>query len=173
MSGASETALGLSRTMLRVCVVWNLAIGVIALSIFVASFVFEDAVTHQFRTRMPELDLAILFPTVRVWLLLCAPFVAAVHLLLSRLLEIVGTVRLGHPFAPENAVRLRIIAWCLLLVQLLHLSSGVMVKIVAAANVQMHWDFSLVGWIAVLLVFVLARVFEEGARIRDDLDAMI
>ena len=43
----------------------------------------------------------------------------------------------------------------------------------AAANVQMHWDFSLVGWIAVLLVFVLERVFEEGARIRDDLDAMI
>lgn len=173
MSGVAGTALGLSRTLLRVCAVWNLAVGAILLVVFVASFVFEDTVTQQFRTRMPELDLAILFPTVRMWLVLGAPLVAAVHVLLSRLLEIVGTVRLGHPFVPENAVRLKTIAWCLLLVQLLHLTFGVMVKIVAAANVEMDWDFSLVGWIAVLLVFVLARVFEEGARIRDDLDAMI
>jgi hypothetical protein len=37
----------------------------------------------------------------------------------------------------------------------------------------MEWEFSPAGWLAVLLTFVLARIFEEGARLRADLQAMI
>jgi hypothetical protein len=29
------------------------------------------------------------------------------------------------------------------------------------------------GWVAVVLLFVLARVFEEGALMREDLETMI
>ena len=41
------------------------------------------------------------------------------------------------------------------------------------ADADIDWDFSLNGWLAVLLAFVLAKVFEHGARMRDDLGAMI
>ena len=33
--------------------------------------------------------------------------------------------------------------------------------------------FSVNGWLAVLLTFVLARVFAEGARMRDDLEGTV
>lgn len=171
MSSTSDTTLGLSRALLRLLVVLNLAGAAFLFAAFVASFVFEDVVARYYRGR--DMDAAILIPTLRVWMLLGVPLFAAVHVLLSRLLEIVGTVRLGNPFVPQNAARLRTIAWCLLAVQLLHLSFGVMAKIAVAANAHVNWSFSLAGWLAVLLFFVLARVFEEGARIRGDLDAMI
>lgn len=168
---STSAVLGLSRTLLRLLVVLNVVGGVFLLACFVASFVFEDVVAQYYRQR--RMDAAILIPTLRVWMLLGVPLFAAVHLLLSRLLQIVGTVRLGNPFVPENAVRLRTIAWCLMAVQLLHLAFGAMARIAVAANADVNWNVSLAGWLAVLLLFVLARVFEEGARIRDELEAMI
>jgi hypothetical protein len=37
----------------------------------------------------------------------------------------------------------------------------------------MNWTFSVTRWIAVLLLFVLARVFEQGARMREDLEGTV
>jgi hypothetical protein len=39
----------------------------------------------------------------------------------------------------------------------------------------LHLDagFSITGWLAVLLTFVLARVFAEGARMRDELEGTV
>ena len=34
-------------------------------------------------------------------------------------------------------------------------------------------DVSITGWIGVLLLFVLAQVFEQGARMRADLDGTV
>jgi hypothetical protein len=42
-----------------------------------------------------------------------------------------------------------------------------------AAGSNIPWSFSLTGWVALTLLFVLARVFEEGTRIRTDLEAMV
>jgi hypothetical protein len=111
---------------------------------------------------------------MRLWVLTGLPMFAAVHVMLSRLLAMVGTVRAGDPFVPENAFRLRTIAWCLLVVQLFELACGLFIGILTRAGADIgDWDPSLSGWIAVVLLFVLARVFEEGARIRADLEAMV
>jgi hypothetical protein len=81
---------------------------------------------------------------------------------------------LGDPFVPENAARLQTIAWCVLALQLLHLTFGVMAATVNAAGSNVDWKFSgLTGWLAVVLLFVLARVFEEGTQMREDLERMI
>ena len=112
-------------------------------------------------------------PILRVWVVLTVPLIAVVHLSLSRLLEMVDTVRAGDPFVPENAVRMKTIAWCVLGTQLYHLFFGVMVALVNAAGSKMDWSFSMTGWLAVVLLFVLALVFEQGTRIRADLEAMI
>ena len=48
-----------------------------------------------------------------------------------------------------------------------------MAATINAAGSNVEWKFSAAGWEAVLLLFVLARVFEEGTRLRHDLETMI
>jgi hypothetical protein len=163
--------MALSRTLLKLLLALNLLVACLVVVALVASFPFESAATNYFERR--AFDSALLLPTLRIWFVLALPYAAAVHILLSRLLAIVRSVEAGEPFVPDNAVRLRSIAWALLAMQLLHLVFGVMVKVAASANAQMEWSFSLYGWLTVLLAFVLARVFEEGTRIRADLERMI
>ena len=66
------------------------------------------------------------------------------------------------------------IAWCVLVSQLLHLTYGMLAAAVNAAGSNVEWKFGgLTGWLAVVLLFVLARVFEEGTHMREDLKTMI
>jgi hypothetical protein len=93
------------------------------------------------------------------------------YVVLKRLLAIVETVRAGDPFVAQNAVRLQTIAWALLVLQVLSLIVG---AIASAASTPAHpidvdAGFSINGWLAVLLTFLLARVFLEGTLMRDDL----
>ena len=171
MSGQNDTALGLSRLLLWLLIALNLFAGVMVAVGFVGSFDFEETISEYCREN--DLNESILIPTLRVWVFLAVPVIAAVHIQLTKLKEIVETVRQGDPFVAENADRLRVIAWALLVTQVMHLVFGAMVHIARSANAEMEWEFSLTGWLAVLLLFVLARVFKEGARLRDDLEAMI
>lgn len=97
------------------------------------------------------------------------------YLVLKRLLAMVETVRAGDPFVAANAGRLQQIAWCLLALQLL---GGVIWLIGEAVSTPAHpvdldTSFSVNGWLAVLLTFVLARVFAEGALMREDLEGTV
>jgi hypothetical protein len=94
---------------------------------------------------------------------------------LIRLQAIVSTVRQGDPFVAENASRLQEIAWAVLGLQLLHLAVGVIRASVSAAGVRLEldWSFSFAPWLAVLLLFVLARVFEHGAWMRAELEGTV
>jgi hypothetical protein len=165
--------LSVSRMLIAILRVLNLIAGALLIGMFLASFIFEPVFREFFSKLPPRIDPGLLVPALRVWMLLALPMVAAVHILYSRLLAMIGTVRAGDPFVPENAVRMKAIAWCLLTVELLRLSFGVMAAIMNAAGSNIEWSFSLTGWVALVLVFVLARIFEEGARIRADLEAMI
>lgn len=173
MSDNYARLLGFSRLLVGLLRILNLLMGALLVVMLIASFLFEPVFQEFFSKRPPRIDPGLLMPTLRVWILLATPMIAAVHILYSRLLELIGTVRAGDPFVPENAARLRTMAWCLVTVELLRLSFGVMAAIMNAAGSNIDWSFSLSGWVAVVVVFVLARVFEEGTRIRADLEAMI
>jgi hypothetical protein len=101
--------------------------------------------------------------------------VPVVHFVSQRLLMIVATVSTGNPFVVVNAVRLRAIAWALLAIDLMHFAVGAVGSSVSSAAGPLHlsWGFSLTRCIAVLLLFVLARVFEEGARMREELEGTV
>jgi hypothetical protein len=167
------TALGLSRTLLRLFRVLNLGVGAMLLAGFLASFLFEPLFRDFFTIHPERARPGMLMAVLRTWMLISVPVVAAVHIMLSRLLAMIETLRAGDPFVPENAVRMKTIAWCLLGVQLFNLVCGVMAAAMNAAGSRIEWSFSATGWLAVVLLFVLARVFEEGTRIRTDLEAMI
>ena len=97
------------------------------------------------------------------------------YAILKRLLAIVDTVRAGDPFVAANAFRLQAIAWALLALQLLGLVVAAIVKAIStpAHPVNIDAGLSVPGWLAVLLTFVLARVFAEGTVMREDLEGTI
>ena len=61
------------------------------------------------------------------------------------------------------------------MLQLLSLVVGAIVKAISTPAHPLHIQagFSISGWLAVLLTFLLARVFAEGARMREDLEGMV
>jgi len=97
------------------------------------------------------------------------------HVFLKRLLAIVESVRSGNPFVAANADRLRTIAWTLLVLQLVSLVIGAIAKGAStpAHPLHLHAGFSISGWLAVLLTFLLARVFAEGTLMREDLEGTV
>jgi len=97
------------------------------------------------------------------------------YVVFSRLLRIVESVRTGEPFTRENAGRLRTIAWALLGLQLLHVVVAAIASAVARRGVPLRigGHFQVGGWLAVLLLFVLAQVFLEGTRMREDLEGTV
>jgi hypothetical protein len=97
------------------------------------------------------------------------------HMVLIRLLRMVETVGRGDPFVAANAYRLQAIAWALLGLQLLSLVIGGIGKAIASKEFPLHLDagFSVSGWLAVIMTFVLARVFAEGTLMREDLEGTV
>jgi hypothetical protein len=97
------------------------------------------------------------------------------YVVLKRLLAIVETVRAGDPFVVANAQRLQAIAWALLALQLLSLVIGAIARAISTPERPFDFDagFSINGWLAVLLTFVLARVFAKGTRMREDLEGTV
>ena len=95
--------------------------------------------------------------------------------ILKRLLAMVQTVREGDPFVPANASRLLTIARTLLGLQLISLVIAAIAKSVSTPEHPLNLDagFSVNGWLAVLLTFVLARVFAAGALMREDLEGTV
>lgn len=97
------------------------------------------------------------------------------YLILKRLLAMVETVRAGNPFVAANAQRLKEIAWALLGLQMLSITIGAIGKAISSAAHPVHLDagFSINGWLAVLLTFLLAQVFAEGTHMREDLEGTV
>ena len=95
--------------------------------------------------------------------------------ILKRLLLMVDTVRVGDPFVAANAYRLHAIAWFLVALQLISMTIAAIGRIISTDEHPFHLDagFSVNGWLAVVLCFVLARVFAEGTLMREDLEGTV
>lgn len=161
----------LSRRVLRVLLVlnWLFVAAFAALLATVLSPAGERFVAALSRS-LPA-DQAAVVVGAMAWLMVLgiAGGVAA-HVLFRRMLEIVAAAIAGDPFTSENAQRLRAIGWALLVLQCLDLCFGyISIMVEARTDETFGWSPTVGGWIAVLMVFVLARVFEQGSRMRDEL----
>jgi hypothetical protein len=97
------------------------------------------------------------------------------YLILKRLLAMVETVRTGDPFVAANAQRLHAIAWALLSLQMLSITISAINEAIStpAHPVHLSAGFSISGWLAVLLTFLLARVFAAGTLMREELEGTV
>ena len=94
---------------------------------------------------------------------------------LTELQGIVASVGQGDPFARENARRLRRMAWLALAMEVGAVLLG-LIGLWAAAysdKIDIDFDFSVTGILLILLLFVLARVFERGADMREEIEATV
>ena len=174
MSQPYPRSLIVSQRVLKVLIKLNLLMGFLILALLIASLVAEGPVMGALGAR-PSGDSSTLILGMRVIMVIGICSVPLAHIVLTRLLTIVDTVSVGDPFVVENAARLQTIAWSVLGLELLHFVVG---AVAASASSRAHpldidWNFSLTRWLAVLLLFVLARVFEHGARMRADLEGTV
>ena len=170
---SSSAALPIAHVLLRILIVLNWLMGT---SILVLLFVSQNErwIMSAFKLS-PSPDADRLIMGLRAVAVLGLAAVPLNHAVLKRLLAIVETVRAGDPFVASNALRLQAIAWALLTLQLLSMVIGAIGRAISTPAHPVHLDagFSINGWLAVLLTFLLARVFAEGALMRDDLEGTV
>jgi len=174
MPRPSSTALPIANLALRVLIVLNWLYGAVVLAILVG--MFADAQWTMTALGFPPSAQAgpfiIGLRAIAALGLVAVPLNLAV---LQRLVAMVQSVRAGDPFLSANANRLQAIAWFLLGQQMLSLVVGLIGKSISTPGHPLHLDagFSPSGWLAVILTFVLARVFAEGTLMREDLDGTV
>ena len=94
--------------------------------------------------------------------------VVLVLVIVQRLRKIFATMTTGDPFHPENVRRLRIVGLFLGLLEASRFVFGTIHQAVLHEPAPQSDNLNLTAWFAVLVVFVLAEVFREGARLRRD-----
>jgi hypothetical protein len=178
MAQSNPRELTLSRNVLRTFLVLNPIFGFFVMAMFVATFFAGDfmmrALVHSHGTSQNAEYHALLIG-MRWIMLLGALGTVLVQVSLTRLLAIVDTVSAGDPFVLLNAERLKTIAWAMLGGEILHFIVGMIARGVSTEThpLDIDWKFNFTRWIFVLFLFVLARVFEQGARMRDDLEGTV
>jgi Protein of unknown function (DUF2975) len=147
---------------------------VLALVSVVLPFYWTEAAANIAKD-YPALDAAALFPTIYAIFALGIILLAIVWTIMRKLLAIIGSVENRNPFVAANAVRLKAIGWLMVAVQIV----GIPLALVAreAADLfgenNVDLDVSLNGILAILLVFVLAGIFECGAEMREELEGTV
>ena len=175
MSGptSSSAALPIAHLVLRILILLNWFMGA---AIFVLLVAFPTSEWIRSALKIPSgADATGVIVGLHVIAMLGLVAVPLNYAVLKRLLSIVETVRAGDPFVPVNAQRLQTIAWVLLALQVLSVVIGAIGKAIStpAHPVDIDAGFSIIGWLAVLLTFLLARVFAAGTLMREDLEATV
>jgi hypothetical protein len=169
----APAALTASHAILRLLVILNWIYGAIVFAIFVGMFVAARWTTTALGFP-PEAQSEALILGMRLIPALGLVGVPMNFIVLSRLLAMVNTVRTGDPFVAQNAARLQAIAYAVLGQQLLQLVIGTIARSISTPAHPLRISaFSTGGWLAVVLLFVLARVFAEGTHMRDELEGTV
>jgi hypothetical protein len=170
---APSAALPIAHAVLRVLVVLNWLFGA-ALLVLLLVTPNEQWIMSSFKLS-PSPDTDRLIIAMQAMVVVGIVSVPLHYAVLKRLLAIVDTVRAGDPFLADNAQRLQVIAWLLVVLQLLSMVVGGLARSVStpAHPINVDAGFSINGWLAVLLTFLLARVFAEGTLMRDDLEGTV
>ncbi len=97
-------------------------------------------------------------------------FAPGIAYICSKLRQILSTLAAGDPFVPENAPRLTRIAIAIGLIEVIRMFS----VLVLAATVDLgegyvaNININLAVWGAIIVLLILAQVFKEGTRLREE-----
>ena len=173
MSRHYSAALPIAYVVLRILIVLNWLAGAAILALLLV-MPNEQWIMSAFKLS-PGPEAERLVTGLRIVAVLGLVTIPLNYFILKRLVAMVETVRAGDPFVAANAYRLNAIAWLLLALQILSMIIGGIGEAISTPEhpVDLDAGFSINGWLAVLLTFVLARVFAEGTLMREDLEGTI
>lgn len=173
LASASYTTLSFAHIVLRTLIVLNWLSGVVIFVLLAASTNTPFMMSAFKLAPSPEADSLILGMRIIAAIGICA--IPLHNAFLRRMIEIVATVQLGDPFVTVNASRLRSMAWILLTLQCFSIIIGAIANRVSTLKYPLHLDagFSISGWLAVIVIFVLAQVFSVGSQMRMDLEGTV
>lgn len=162
--GSLSSILAVGLHVMRI-VMW-IALGGVTIALMLVPFipsiarVFSDSATIDSDIGVNEFfDVALAFTTIAVMLFV-----------VNRLLEILKTLRFGSPFVKENADRFRGVGYALLIGEGAKLAFGFL-SLIYDADIEIN--SSVITWLAIIAVFVLAEVFREGARMKEEQDLTV
>jgi hypothetical protein len=169
-----SSALPIAWVVLRILILLNWLWGLAVLALLTATVVAEEW-TMTALGIPPSSNIRPMLMGLRLIAALGLLAVPLYHSVLKRLVAIVTTVRKGDPFVAANAERLQGIAWCLAALQLLSMTIAGVGEAISRPDFPLHLDagFSVGGWLAVIMTFVLARVFAEGTVMREELEGTV
>ena len=99
--------------------------------------------------------------------------VVLVLIIVQCLRKIFATMTTGDPFHPENVRRLRVVGLVLGLLEFSRIVFWTIHQMALHEPAPESDSLNLTAWFAVLVVFVLAEVFREGARLRREAELTI
>lgn len=173
--------LRLTRTLLIAGNILNWMAGISALLIVILSFVAPDYLSDSFtygkeypHYNAEQLNLLYFIDMLDIAIVsISVPFI---HIILTRFIKMIDDLNRGLIFNKENSDRLKTVGWSLLAVQMTELIYGwLWFKWVLLFESEHGWGPAahFLGWFAVLLIFVLAEIFKQGAIMREDLEGTI
>ena len=125
---------------------------------------------------MPDGDLAKLLdngPSIVSVLVAAALYLGGILVIVGSLRRIFTTLTAGDPFHPDNVARLRLIGLMLAALELGRYAFWAVSVWLLEGVDKVEPSLSLTAWFSVLVVFVLAEVFREGARLRREAELTI
>ncbi len=147
---------------------------VIAAVSVILPFFWTDAVAELGKTN-PGLDPAALLPNMLSVFALGILVLGLIWTIMRKLLAVIASVEDGNPFVRANALRLKTIGWLMVGLQIvgvpLAISAGKAADMFGESDTGL--DISLNGILAILLVFILAGIFERGAEMREELEGTV
>ena len=169
-----DALLKTSRLIVRIALYLNRAFFAGVIALLLTSAILSTRFVPLLLSHTAPADLASALTGLRLLMLIGLAEAIGTEILLRALAQIISTVTLGDPFVAANARRLQTIGWALLGLQLLAIPGALLDKFCPAlGSAAPDASFSPGGWLAVLMVFVLARVFTAGSALRDDLEGTI
>jgi len=100
-------------------------------------------------------------------------YTVVVLVIVERLRRIFATLTAGDPFHPENVRRLRVIGLMLIALEVVRYPVALAKLWLFPHADGLSFSPNPTAWFAVLVVFVLAEVFREGARLRREAELTI
>lgn len=146
-------------------------------------FIFQGQVSVEIAKEVANFPVGKLLSAVSLLLVFASVMLAMIFRTFQLLKQIIDTVGEGDPFVPVNATRLTHMAWLTLGVQVITAPmAGIAIWLMKMTEeIRDKGEHGFVvdggldanGLLLVLILFILARVFREGTRLRDEVEGTV
>jgi hypothetical protein len=142
------------------------------LAVLLLSFRPDLLSSHLIVDRL-RVESAWLGPAAAASLLGVGLYMVGAIVIVGRLRRIFQTLIAGDPFQPDNVRRLRVIAGALAALEVGRYVVAGLTNVLFEGHFHLDAGVSFTTWFAVLVIVVLAEIFREGARLRNEAELTI